>query len=62
MSDVTEPGEYLGAPLVKSHDFMRQQAVLHKGPELLKTIHRLEKQVAELEARLLALEGKEKGE
>ena len=60
MADVTEPGDYLGAPLVKSREFMRQQAAVHRGPETLKAVQRLERRVAELEeklARCLARDG-----
>lgn len=55
MSDVEEPGDYLGAPIVKSREFMRQQAALHKAPDMLKTLHKLEKQVAALEEKIKEL-------
>lgn len=55
MADVTEPGDYLGAPLVKSRDFMRQQVALHKGPETRQALQKLERRVAELEEKLTRL-------
>lgn len=55
MADVTEPGDYLGAPLVKSREFMRQQAAVHRGPETIKALQRLERRVAELEAQIAHL-------
>ncbi|MDR0966882.1 MAG: UDP-3-O-(3-hydroxymyristoyl)glucosamine N-acyltransferase [Myxococcales bacterium] len=58
MADVTEPGEYLGVPLVKARDFMRQQVAIQKGPDTLKALQKLERRVAELEAKLEAINEK----
>ena len=61
MADVTEPGDYLGAPIVSSREFMRQQAAQRRLPDALKAIQRLERRVAELEKRLEASLEKDKG-
>lgn len=56
MADVTAPGNYLGAPLVTSREFMRQQAAVRRGPEALRSLQRLERRVAELERKLARLQ------
>lgn len=55
MADVTEPGDYLGAPTVTSREFMRQQAAARRLPEALKSLQRLERRVTELEQKLARL-------
>jgi UDP-3-O-[3-hydroxymyristoyl] glucosamine N-acyltransferase len=57
MDDIEEPGEYLGSPQVRAPDFMRAQAALQRGSKTLKDVRRLEKRVAELEAKLAKLAG-----
>ncbi len=58
MADVDAPGEYGGSPITDSRDWMRSVAAFQKGAETAKLVRRLEKRLAELEARLAAVEGK----
>lgn len=58
MFDVEEAGDYAGCPQMKARDFMRSQSAFQRGPQTLKDVARLEKRVAELEAKLEALLGK----
>ncbi len=57
--DVGEPGQQLmGSPVMPIGDYARALLAFQKGAETMKTVRRLEKRVAELEAKLAALEGK----
>lgn len=50
--DITEPGEYFGAPAIDARDGLRAALLVGKLPELVDRIRRLEKEVAELRAKL----------
>jgi UDP-3-O-[3-hydroxymyristoyl] glucosamine N-acyltransferase len=52
--NVTAPGVYSGYPLREHRQWRREAAALGRLPELLRTVQRLERRVAELEARLAA--------
>ena len=54
--DLREPGEYLGYPARPIGEEARMQVAYQQGPETLRAVRRLEKRVAELEARLAALQ------
>jgi UDP-3-O-[3-hydroxymyristoyl] glucosamine N-acyltransferase len=55
MSDIEEPGYYLGTPPIKAREFMRREVVARRSGESARDLKRLEKRVAELEAKLEAL-------
>ena len=52
ISDIDTPGVYSGQPAQHHGSAMRQQAALRRLPDLLKQVKRLERQVADLTARL----------
>lgn len=55
---VEEPGrQFMGSPVMPMGEYGRALLAFQKGAETMKTVHRLEKRIAELEARLASLEG-----
>jgi len=53
--DVDERGEYIGSPIQLVAEFARSHVAFERGAETMRTVHRLEKRVAELEEKLAAL-------
>jgi UDP-3-O-[3-hydroxymyristoyl] glucosamine N-acyltransferase len=58
LGDITEPAEYLGTPVLKSHDLLRAHAAYARGADTLHAVRKLEKRIVELEEKLAALERK----
>ena len=57
--DINEPGaQLIGSPVLPIGDFARAWLSFQRGAETLKTVHKLEKRIAELETKLAALESK----
>ncbi|MFN7132383.1 MAG: UDP-3-O-(3-hydroxymyristoyl)glucosamine N-acyltransferase [Myxococcales bacterium] len=56
MSNVEEAGDYAGSPIASRGEWLRSSAAFNRMPEALKDLAKLKKQVAELEAKLAALE------
>ena len=48
--DVTEPGGYMGSPIMSGIKFHRANAVFHKLPELSAQVRQLEKKIEQLQA------------
>ena len=52
--DVTEPGGYMGTPVMPGIKFHRANAVFHKLPELSAQVRQLEKKIEQLQAQQAA--------
>jgi UDP-3-O-[3-hydroxymyristoyl] glucosamine N-acyltransferase len=53
LSDIEEPGEYLGTPAVPTREWLRGQVfALRSGPKLQRELRQLNERVQQLEAQL----------
>ncbi len=55
--DIKEPGEFLGSPVLPLREQVRNWVAFQRGSESIRTLRRLEKRMAELEARITEVEG-----